>query len=73
MIPAGEESPSDYWIVEVRELADLSAGIAGYTKRFEFRGEDAPLRAWTCWAEATRHGMKATAERVRDYKMASQP
>lgn len=73
MIPAGEESASDYWIVEVREVGDILAGISAYTKRFEFRGEDAPLRAWTCWAEATKHGMKASAERVRDFKMAESP
>jgi hypothetical protein len=33
-------------------------------RRFEFRGEHATTRAWSCYASAERYGMRVRVERV---------
>lgn len=61
--------PGDYWVVEVKDKGDTLKGIKPYTKRHEFRGEGAAMRAWTCWAAAKKHGFEADATQARDHKV----
>lgn len=64
MITVAKPRAADYWLVEVRENADLDKGIAGYVRRFTFEGPDCALAAWACWASATKSGFSATAEHI---------
>lgn len=56
---------TEHWIVDVEEPRNLEKGLPGYRRRFEFRGEDSYVKAWTCWANAERQGFKSKVERVR--------
>ena len=57
------------WVVDVQEPQDLEKGLPGYKRRFTFKGDDAPDRAWDCLVNAERHGFKVdvhSAKKIRE-------
>lgn len=53
-----------YWVISVTSPGGPE-GVTQVDRRFEFRGECASIRAWTCYESAERHGMKVRVEKVR--------
>ena len=67
---AGPETPTlpegMYWVVYVSDALELPNGeVSRVSRRFEFKGETASLRAWRCYQESKRNGFTARAEKVR--------
>jgi hypothetical protein len=52
-----------YWVISVTS-PDTPEGVTRVDRRFEFRGEHATTRAWSCYASAERYGMRVRVERV---------
>jgi len=62
---AARGAEEEHWVVDVEDVPSLEKDLPGYRQRFEFRGDDSYVRAWTCWANAERQGFKSKVERVR--------
>lgn len=54
-----------YWAVTVTMPEDRAAGVTGYSRRFEFRGEDAEDEAQDCFRRAKAAGLQARKVKAR--------